>query len=405
MDDTTRLQVSVAAAFLLLWGVVMVADLAASGEGGPMSTGRLLAHFGLLAIGFKGNLVAGIRFHINATIWGSRPLPRPWRLAVTGLLSLAALLIAASGFGALPVALDPLIAWVWLLATALLFAGVAWQRWIAPPHLAPPRGYAYDLVSDVLVVLAAGYAFASGIAAVWHAWDAPHVVHLWTVGYLVTMVTAILIQLLPRFATAAPPRPLGYLIALLAIPGPALVAYGQYNVRPDLLTLGAIMEGTVWLLLLLLIGFTYVKRRNPQPFAPAIGAALVFALAGAAVGATMARGDLSYVRLPLHTMLMLLGFLGSMVIGMGQVMLGLGHVRMGKQIVRMQGRMVLAWVGLFAVWALVHWYATPLPWWDLIPALLAVTVGVMVMDRMRRLLPVPTAPPRPLAVSPKVPKP
>jgi hypothetical protein len=281
----------------------------------------------LLLIGFIGFTTAGLALHLFPTI-SRHPMPTPGMGHIAFWLAEAGVLLGAVGLSG---ATSPsLPGWVFSLGAGCFLAGMgavvllfsltlAQPRFQTPePEVRPGDAVTVSLflaswvsatVSGVLFVLSSlgpGPGFGWWLAAV----------HLFLLGHVILLVTAVSLRLIPRSLGADVPRELAYALAGFAMAGAVLVPAGMLALPPSNATELAILgapEATFAVLLVSVLVFLGTRARTPRKELGLQLTSVTLLLAGGGLGLWMV-SESSYSLVVTHAMVNVLGFVGLTVL-------------------------------------------------------------------------------------------
>lgn len=325
----------------------------------------------LILVGFVGCTTFGLSLHLlPATV--HRLLPRgPWRVVSFILLEGS----VVGGAASLAAAADsPVPGWTFTVSAVMLLLamgsvlglfGVALAR---PPHRATPGpeprpgdGVTVPLflVSWTSAVAAAGLFALSGAAGGpgfgW--WLAA--VHLFVLGHVSLLITAVTLRLVPRLVDADAPRPAAVGLGVLGTTGAVLVPTGMLMLSPahaSLLLAFAAPEAAFAALLLGTLLYVRAKARIRRAQFGLHLLSAIFLLVGGGSGLEMV-DRANYGPVVAHALVNLLGFVGIAIIvmwfGMVAPFQRISHAWTARMLwivsaVWLAGIGTLAWVGGFA---------------------------------------------------------
>lgn len=274
---------------------------------------------GLAGLGMVGYAVAG-------PVWGSASP------ALLGLWSLGMLLhVSITGTSVVRHVRRP--------AGRLAFVG----RRLGPAAYPAAAGALYGVVA----IFAAPLWGAGRIAL-------PVLVHVHLAGFVVCTIVAASLLLLPRFTGVHPPSWLVWTVALLPLPGPALVAWGVSG-HPAILRWGAGIEGAALILFAANVGWQLLRSTRPRASFVPYALAVLSLVTAALLGNAFALRSATRLLVPLHGVLNLVGFVGLFVLGAAWDLYAPTFGR-GPDAYRVQGRIlgVLATGGLGMFALLYH---------------------------------------------------
>ncbi|HUZ80333.1 MAG TPA: hypothetical protein VMV28_06935 [Thermoplasmata archaeon] len=283
----------------------------------------------LLLIGFVGFTTAGFALHLFPTI-ARRPQPPPWVAQAAFLLAEGGLVLGAVGLS--EATSPPIPGWVFSLGAMLFLGGVGTVSGLFAYGLFQPRvetpgpearpGDAVTvplfLASWASAVSAGGMFVLSGFAeGPGYGWWLG-AVHLFVLGHVILLITAVSLRLVPRFLGADVSRPLVYLLAGLAIAGAILVPSGMLATPPlptgDIVVFAA-PEAAFGILFvsMLIILVRRARTRRAEAGLHLMGA--TFFLVGGAIGLWMV-SESNYTLVIAHALVNVLGFVGLMILAM-----------------------------------------------------------------------------------------
>lgn len=185
----------------------------------------------------------------------------------------------------------------------------------------------------------------------------PVLVHLHLTGFVVGTMVAASILLLPRFTDVRPPPWASWTIAILPIPGPALLAMGFLG-HPRMFRLGAMVEAIAMIAFAAYVGWQLLRSpRRRASFVP-FALSLISLVAAVLLGLAFAHAPVTQVLVPLHAALNLVGFVGLFVLAAAWDLFA-PSIGRGVEAYRIQG-VVLA-VLVTEGWALfiIAYHASP----------------------------------------------
>ncbi len=140
-------------------------------------------------------------------------------------------------------------------------------------------------------------------------------VHLFVLGYVVVLIVAVILRLLPRLFTADPPRRFAYGLAGLGVLGAVAVPVGMLVSTPSapvLLEGLAFPEAALAVGLVILIPYLGWKARTPRRQVLLYLASASFFAVGGAIGLYMV-SQMNYAWVDTHAFVGALGFVGLMI--------------------------------------------------------------------------------------------
>ncbi|MHB8587163.1 MAG: hypothetical protein ACYDDF_15155 [Thermoplasmatota archaeon] len=314
LDEPARARVHLIVALGIFLGgtIVVAADHGAFGS--------LLFAIPLLGMGAFSILIFGTTRLLLAGMAG-RDVGGP-RLASWAILAAAiGGALGASAAAKLPLAwVEPLVA-LWGVAFVAHFAIVL--STVRAERIRPAIQPKPDPVVLVLATVLQTVALLYGIAAAYFLMTSyaqggasPLAFHLLLVGFVLTTILGVALQILPRFTGVPAKRIPVALVTFGAAPGPAILAIGFSSLGgARWLLAGAAFEG-FGVACFIVVAFAFLLRaRRWRPSFVAYGVALVAIAVGGTLATVYAAGDASGSVVPLHATLNLFGFVGFFILG------------------------------------------------------------------------------------------
>lgn len=281
----------------------------------------------LLLVGFVGFTTAGLALHLFPTL-SRRPQPRRWVAQAAFLLAEGGLFLGAAGLSETTSFRFP--GWVFPLGGLLFLCGEASVMALFASELLEPRlttpgpetrpgdavtvplfvaSWASAVGSGGLFILsglAGGPGFGWWLAAV----------HLFVLGHVTLLITAVVLRLVPRSLDADLSHPVVYLLTGLAIAGALLVPFGMLSLppsqAPDLVYFAA-PEAAFAVLLVFLLAFLGGRSRTLRKEFGLQLMSAAWLLLGGGLGLWMV-SDSSYSYVVTHAVINVLGFVGLMIL-------------------------------------------------------------------------------------------
>lgn len=311
-----RLSFASLAAWALVW---LLAGI--TGEA-PDTTRLLWVHVGLGGLGFAGCLVIGMGFRLDAT-FHARPLAPLWMQRAAPLaVALSGALLAAAylPWWTRPL---PLLPWAGAsLAVGFAVVAAAAGRQSSTPFQADGRYVETDRISDGLIPVVIGYGLLAAGSSLARGLTHPATVHLFLAGFVTTAIYTVAHRILPRFSTMGQRTRLHRWQMALAVPGPALLAWGVANPGRPWAAVGASLEFFAALVYTIMLGIAWKHRRNRQPALPLMFLASLLALNGMLFGLAFLAHAWLRTYVVLHAVNNLVGFVSLTILGAGSAMLG-----------------------------------------------------------------------------------
>jgi hypothetical protein len=282
-----------------------------------------------LLVGFIGFSALGFALHlfppISRRLMPAGPLGMvSFLLAETGLV-LGALALADPGHSRIPQSLLTYSSALLVGAVALLvylFGAMLSQARLTTPG---PEQRPGDSVTIPLFLAswtsAVGAFVLFGLAGLGDGpgfgwWIAA--VHLYVLGHVILLITAVSLRLVPRSLDADVPRPVAYLLGGLGTAGALLVPVGMLTTSPGsagLLDLLATPEAAFALLFLAVLAYLGGRARTPRPQLALHLTSVTFLVFGGGLGLWMVSQS-DYAPVVAHALLNILGFSGLTILFM-----------------------------------------------------------------------------------------
>jgi hypothetical protein len=280
----------------------------------------------LSAWGFAGLMIFGMGYVLIPSFIG-RGLAYPWGALLHLPLAVASVILVSVSVAALRPELWRMAAALWLLGGILFAANLVATRKSAlrPSVRVPKPSTLEDRAGLLLVGVAVGHLLASSVLFLQFdvsrglgtllPLDYWSQLHLYLLGFVVTMIFGVGYNLIPRFLAARPNRVLLYVNVAAALPAPTLFAVFISSGGAGL-AVGAALFTTAFLSYALNVATMYRHRgREIQPTFAFILTTLVFLSAGISFGFLfILRPDLRYLAV-IHAELNLFGFVGMTIFG------------------------------------------------------------------------------------------
>jgi hypothetical protein len=281
----------------------------------------------LLLIGFVGFTTTGLALRLFPTI-SRHAMPAPELGHIAFLLAELGVLLGAVGLTG--VASPPLRDWVFPLGAGFILAAeamvvVLFSLTLTQPRFTTPAPVTRtgDAGTVVLFLASWGSAAASGALFVLSGigtgpgfgwWLAA--VHLFLLGHVVLLITAVGLRMIPRSLGADIPRAFAYSITGLALAGAVLVPAGMLALplgdSRDLAILGA-PEAIFAVLLVSVLAWLGGRARTPRAELGLQLTSVCLLLVGGGLGLWMA-SESSYSLVFSHALVNVLGFVGLMIL-------------------------------------------------------------------------------------------